>query len=95
MADNITIGERILGSVHYLVYQERQLPGREGDYYLRVKDVDSLVVLMGLPPNAVLQIGTERIDAEAFRRDYMPRVRDVHFETNAIDKLPEPEGCFA
>jgi len=59
MADNVTIGGRVLGSVHYNVYRERKLPGKNEDYYLRVKDVDSLVVLIGLPPTTVLQVGEE------------------------------------
>ena len=74
MADNVTIGGRVLGSVHYNVYRERKLPGKNEDYYLRVKDVDSLYasfVSSGKPIHTPMREVWRRYgDREGGRREF-------------------------
>lgn len=85
MSEDIHYKGKLLGSVHYNVYEKRQLSGDQDDFYLRLKDVESLEKILTCPDRSILLVkgnfvGERRITAARFRKEILSQTRDIHLE---------------
>ncbi|MBI3333942.1 hypothetical protein HYZ97_00450 [Candidatus Pacearchaeota archaeon] len=88
MSYGIWYRSKLIGSVHYLVYKEGKLPGREQDIFLRMNDLCALETLLKLSSRSSLRIGGNDKGHEMryaeFKEEILAKVRDIHIENNSI-----------
>ncbi len=84
MSEGIYYRNRMLGSVHWCVYQEGKLHGRDNDLFLRLNDINSLETILNMSPRSRLRVGCEQITYKVFMEEYLKKVRHILFENNSI-----------
>jgi hypothetical protein len=81
MSDGIWHQGAYLGSVHYFVYQEGQLPGKPNDLFVRFTNLGSLERLLQLPKESVLRVGEEAMTLERFRKEVLGKTPYLGIES--------------
>jgi hypothetical protein len=71
VSDGIWYQQEYLGSVHYFVFRDGQLPGRPDEVFVRFTNLNSLERLLQLPQDSILRVGEEEMNVKNFKKEVL------------------------